>query len=339
MDLDLRLAIAPMHLGEKAVLRLLDKKKSVMPLESLGFSAGNLRSYREKIRAPYGMILHAGPTGSGKSMSLYAALNELSNPGINIHTAEDPVEYTLPGINQLQVNAEIGLTFARALRSFLRLDPDVILVGEIRDLETARMALEASLTGHLLLSTLHTNDASSAVTRLVEMGIEPYLISSSLLMVCAQRLLRRLCPECKQAYEPSKLERRQAGVEEDEAPVFYRARGCDRCNRIGYFGRVAVHEILIPDDAFRAAMNEKGVTSERLKRMAVERGGMTTLYWDAMDKVRQGMCSLEEALGNVRPDEFDSRPGRRAPPVDGLGSRATEMKVHEAREGAVFEVL
>jgi type IV pilus assembly protein PilB len=265
-------------------------------------------------------------------MSLYAALNELSNPAINIHTVEDPVEYTLPGINQLQVNADVGLTFARALRSFLRLDPDVILVGEIRDLETARIALEASLTGHLLLSTLHTNDAASAVTRLVEMGIEPYMVSSSLLLVCAQRLLRRLCPECKQAYAPSELERSRMGAEAGGAEVLYRARGCAHCNQIGTYGRVAVHEILVPDDAFRAAMNEKGVTSERLKRMAVEQGGMTTLYWDAMEKVREGVCSLEDVLGNIRPDEFDTRPRRSGMHGgdDDLGSMPTGMEARGA---------
>jgi type IV pilus assembly protein PilB len=339
LDLDLRLAIAPMHLGEKAVLRLLDRKKSVMPLEGLGFSAGNLRLYRERIRAPYGMILHTGPTGSGKSMSLYAALNEISNPSINIHTAEDPIEYTLPGINQLQVNAEVGLTFARALRSFLRLDPDVILVGEIRDQETARIALEASLTGHLLLSTLHTNDAASAVVRLVEMGIEPYLVSSSLLMVCAQRLLRRLCPECKQAYEPSGLERKRMGLRDDEPAVLYRPVGCAHCNRIGYFGRLAVHEILVPDDAFRSAMNEKGVTSEGLKRISVERG-MTTLYWDAMEKVLQGVCSLEDVLGNIRPDEYETRPRQAvAERNDKSGTLQTGMTATDDQETHAFKVV
>jgi type IV pilus assembly protein PilB len=307
-DVDLRVAVAPQNFGEKVVLRVIDKQKTVLPLESLGFSPRNLKVYRERVASPYGMILHVGPTGSGKSMSLYAALNEVRNETINIQTAEDPIEYTLPGINQLQVKAEIGLTFQAALRSFLRLDPDVILVGEIRDHETAQMAVDASLTGHLLLSTLHTNDAASTVMRLIEMGIEPYMISSSLLMVCAQRLLRRLCPACKEPHRPDEAQRRLVGACADEDVTLFRARGCERCGRSGYKGRVGVHEILVPDDALRVAMTRPGVTSEALKRMAVEAGGMTTLYWDAMEKVRSGLCSLEDALGNVRRDEFDSRP-------------------------------
>jgi type IV pilus assembly protein PilB len=253
------------------------------------------------------MILHAGPTGSGKSMTLYAALNELKNDSINIQTAEDPIEYTLPGINQLQVKKEIGLTFARALRSFLRLDPDVILVGEIRDHETALTAIEASLTGHLLLSTVHTNDAPSTVTRFIEMGIEPYLMSSSLVLVCAQRLLRRLCSECRESYEAGPQQKRFVGACEDEPLTLFRPKGCAHCANTGYRGRIGVHEVFVPDDALRAAIVKKGVTSEGLKRIAVE-AGMTTLFWDAMEKVRTGICSVEDAMANVRPDEFDSKP-------------------------------
>ncbi len=306
-DFDLRVAVAPCQHGEKAVLRILDKQKAVLPLEKLGFSARNLAAYRKVISAPYGMVLHAGPTGSGKSMSLYAALNEIKSPSINVQTAEDPVEYTLPGINQLQVNPEIGLTFARALRSFLRLDPDVILVGEIRDPETARTAADASLTRHPLLSTTHTNDAASAVARFTEMKIEPYLISNSLLMVCAQRLLRRLCPFCKQSCEPGPEERRLLGAGPGEEIVLFRPRGCDACHKIGYKGRIGAYEVLVINDALRAAINEPGVTAERLKRLAVERDGMTTLWWDAIEKARAGITSIEEILANVRPDEFDAR--------------------------------
>jgi type IV pilus assembly protein PilB len=254
------------------------------------------------------MVLHVGPTGSGKSMTLYAALNEIKNPTINIHTAEDPIEYTLPGINQLQVHKDIGLTFARALRSFLRLDPDVILVGEIRDRETADIAIEASLTGHLLLSTLHTNDAPSTVTRFVEMGVEPYLLSSSVLVICAQRLLRRLCKTCKEAYAPDEAQKRYVGIPEGKSITLQRPKGCEKCNGSGYKGRIGIHEVLAPDDTFRAAVNEKGVTAEQLKRIAVQKLGMTTLFWDAMEKVRQGICSLPDAAANVRQDEFDSRP-------------------------------
>jgi len=307
-DFDLRLAIAPMNFGEKAVMRILDKQKSVLPLVDLGFSPRNLELYREKIAAPYGMVLHVGPTGSGKSMTLYAALNEIKNPSINIHTAEDPIEYTLPGINQLQVHKDIGLTFARALRSFLRLDPDVILVGEIRDRETADIAIEASLTGHLLLSTLHTNDAPSTVTRFVEMGVEPYLLSSSILVVCAQRLLRRLCKHCKETYAPDAMQRQFVGAPPSGECLLYQAKGCEKCNGSGYRGRVGIHEVLAPDDEFRVAVNRHGITSEQLKRIAVEKNGMTTLFWDAMEKVRAGLCSLPDAMSNVRQDEFDSRP-------------------------------
>jgi type IV pilus assembly protein PilB len=306
-DFDLRVAIAPQNHGEKVVMRIIDKQKSVLPLEQLGFSPRNLELYREKIAAPYGMILHVGPTGSGKSMTLYAALNEIKSDTINIQTAEDPIEYTLAGLNQLQVKKEIGLTFARALRSFLRLDPDVILVGEIRDHETAETAIEASLTGHLLLSTLHTNDAPSTVTRFIEMGIEPYMVSSSLLLVCAQRLLRRLCKECKEPYAPDGIQKKFVGTSPDAALTLYRPKGCERCNGTGYRGRVGVHEIFVPNDEIRGSIVKKGVTSESLKHMAVE-NGMTTLFWDSMEKVRQGLCSVEDALANVKPDEFDSRP-------------------------------
>ena len=306
-DFDLRVAIAPQNHGEKVVMRIIDKQKSVLPLEKLGFSQRNLDTYRDKIAAPYGMVLHVGPTGSGKSMTLYAALNEVKSDSINIQTAEDPIEYTLPGINQLQTKKEIGLTFSRALRSFLRLDPDVILVGEIRDHETAEIAIEASLTGHLLLSTLHTNDAPSTVTRFIEMGIEPYMVSSSLLMVCAQRLLRRLCPECKEAYTPDALQKQFVGGVENEPLTLYRPKGCDKCNHAGYKGRTGIHEILVPNDEMRVSIVKKGVTSETLKKMAVD-AGMTTLFWDAMEKVRSGLCSVEDAMANVRPDEFDSKP-------------------------------
>jgi type IV pilus assembly protein PilB len=307
-DFDLRMATAPMNYGEKAVLRILDKAKSVLPLTDLGYSERNLRTYREKIQSPYGMLLHVGPTGSGKSMTLYSALNEIRNPTLNVQTAEDPIEYTLPGINQLQTHKEIGLTFARALRSFLRLDPDVILVGEIRDRETADIAIEASLTGHLLLSTLHTNDAASTISRFIEMGVEPYMVSSSLLAICAQRLLRRLCASCKEAHTPDAALRRLVGAPEGAPITLYRPKGCDKCRGSGYKGRVGIHEVLAPDETFRSLISERDVTSERLKRVAVEQLGMTTLFWDAMEKVRQGICSVADALANVRQDEFDSRP-------------------------------
>lgn len=309
-DVDLRLSTAPMNFGEKAVMRLIDKQKAVRPLEALGMSAHNLDRYRQRLSAPYGMILHVGPTGSGKSMTLYSALSQLATPVRNIHTAEDPIEYTLPGINQLQVRPDIGLTFARALRSFLRQDPDVILVGEIRDRETAETAIEAAMTGHLLLSTLHTNDAASTVARFLEMGIEPYMISSSLVMVCAQRLLRRLCLQCRQPQTLDARARQLLGLAEDEAATVYEAGpGCDACRGQGYAGRIGTHELLIPDDGLRALIGQEGVTAAAIKRAAVA-GGMVTLYWDAMGKVRQGLCALDDVLTQVMPDEFDSRPDR-----------------------------
>ena len=308
-DFDLRVSTAPMQHGEKVVLRIVDKAKSVMPLSELGFSTRNLELYREKIRSPYGMILHVGPTGSGKSMTLYAALNEIQRPEINIQTAEDPIEYSIPGINQLQVNPGIGLSFTRALRCYLRQDPDIILLGEIRDLETARTAVEASLTGHLLLSTLHTNDAPSTVTRLIQMGIEPFMVSSSVVLICAQRLVRRLCPKCKTEFTPDANERRLVGLDSGATEVtLWRARGCDRCGGIGYRGRVGVHELLVPNDSLRLAINEPRATAERLREVAVAECGLTTLWWDAVEKVRAGLTSLDDVLAKVRWDDFDTRP-------------------------------
>lgn len=287
-------------------MRILDKQKSTLPLEKLGFSERNLYLYRRNIHTPYGLVLHVGPTGSGKSMTLYSALSEIYRPELNIQTAEDPIEYTLPGINQLQVKPDIGLTFGRVLRSYLRQDPDVILVGEIRDLETAHIAIEAAMTGHLLLSTLHTNDAASTMMRLLEMGIEPFLISSSLVMVCAQRLLRRLCRHCCEAYTPDSEEQYLVGL--DKPTTLYQPVGCEQCNHLGYKGRVGIHEILVPNDEIRQMMTQSGITSDIIKQTAVQSCEMTTLYWDGMDKVRQGITSVDEVLTRVRPDDFDSRP-------------------------------
>lgn len=308
VDFDLRVATAPMNFGEKVVMRIVDKEKSILTLPELGFSPRHLALYRQVIDTPYGMILHVGPTGSGKSMTLYAALAELQSPELNIQTAEDPIEYTLAGINQMQMRADVGLTFQRALRCYLRQDPDIILIGEIRDRETAEIAVEASLTGHLLLSTLHTNDAPATITRFIQIGVEPFMVSSSLVLICAQRLLRRLCTHCKEAYEPNANERKLAGMTAAAAGPLHRHKGCELCNGIGYARRIGVHEILVPDDAMRTAINQKGITAETLKRRAVESCGMTTLYWDAMEKVRQGTTSLAEVISKVRQDEFDARP-------------------------------
>jgi type IV pilus assembly protein PilB len=302
IDIDLRVATGPMNFGEKVVMRILDKQKSTLPLPALGFSEENLARYRECIRQPYGMILHCGPTGSGKSMTLYSALAEVNTPDMNIQTAEDPIEYTLPGLNQMQMNRQIGLTFARALRCYLRMDPDVILVGEIRDEETAGIASEAALTGHLLVSTLHTNDAPSTVTRLSEMGIEPFNISASLVCVCAQRLLRRVCKNCKMPYEPEGREKQIMEKAIGWSGQIFKAnpQGCPVCNGLGYKGRVGIHELMVNNEKLTEGINKEIEVAE-LKRIAMATG-MKTLHQDSMLKVKMGLTTVEESLANVPPD-------------------------------------
>ena len=306
IDVDLRVETAPMAWGEKVVMRLLDKTSTIMGLDVMGFNGHNMKIYREMIAKPYGMILHVGPTGSGKTTTLYAAINEINKPDVNISTAEDPVEYMLKGVNQMQMHKDIGLTFSTALRSFLRQDPDVILVGEIRDLETAEIAIESALTGHLLFSTLHTNDAPGTVIRFIDMGIEPFLVSSSLLIVCAQRLMRRLC-KCKEKKDPTDEERETlegalANVEEiaDKPYKMYRPVGCEKCSKSGYKGRTGVHEVMTLNEDIQALIIKK-VSTDVLKKEAVK-AGMITLYQDALWKVKEGVSSLEEALSNVRAD-------------------------------------
>ena len=302
IDIDLRVATGPMNYGEKVVMRILDKQKSTLPLPALGFSDENLARYRECIRQPYGMILHCGPTGSGKSMTLYSALGEVNTPDVNIQTAEDPIEYTLPGINQMQMSRAIGLTFARALRCYLRMDPDIILVGEIRDEETAGIAVEAALTGHLLVSTLHTNDAPSTIARIGEMGVEPFNISASLVCVCAQRLLRRVCKSCKVAYEPAGREKELMEKALGWSGQVFKAKpdGCPTCGGLGYKGRVGIHELMINSEELTEAIN-KEVEVAGLKRIAMK-NGMKTLHQDSFLKVKMGLTTIEEALSNVPPD-------------------------------------
>ncbi len=302
IDIDLRVATGPMNYGEKVVMRILDKQKSTLPLPALGFSEENLAKYRECIRQPYGMILHCGPTGSGKSMTLYSALGEVNTPDVNIQTAEDPIEYTLPGINQMQMSRAIGLTFARALRCYLRMDPDIILVGEIRDEETAGIAVEAALTGHLLVSTLHTNDAPSTIARIGEMGVEPFNISASLVCVCAQRLLRRVCKSCKTPYEPEGREKELMEKALGWSGQVFKAnpQGCPTCGGLGYKGRVGIHELMVNSEELTEAIN-KEVEVAGLKRIAMK-GGMKTLHQDSFLKVKMGLTTIEEALSNVPPD-------------------------------------
>ncbi len=304
VDIDLRVATAPMNFGEKVVMRILDKTKSALPITALGFSEENLAIYRECIRQPYGMILHCGPTGSGKSMTLFSALREIADPTINIQTAEDPIEYTIPGINQMQVHRQIGLDFARALRAYLRMDPDVILVGEIRDKETAAIAVEAALTGHLLLSTLHTNDAPSTIARFTDMEVEPFMISSSMLIVCAQRLMRRVCKTCRMRYTPEDKELeilRNALPDWTPGPVYKASEtGCQVCGGKGYKGRIGIHELMGNNDELTRAINQESDTAE-LKRIAM-RHGMKSLHQDSMLKVTEDISTLIESLATVPPD-------------------------------------
>jgi len=310
IDIDLRVSTAPLNHGEGVVMRILDKQKSTLPLPALGFTEENLAKYRECIRQPYGMILHCGPTGSGKSMTLYSAMNEINTSDVVIRTAEDPIEYTLPGINQMQMHRQIGLTFATALRAFLRQDPDIILVGEIRDKETANIAVEAALTGHLLISTLHTNDAPSTVARLTDMGIEPFMISSSLVCVCAQRLMRRVCKVCRVAYEPDGREKDLMQRAIGWSGQIYKASpaGCSKCNNTGYKGRVGIHELLTTSEELIEAINKEAETAE-LKRIAMKTG-MKTLHQDSIIKVKDGLSTLAEAVATV-PQDMELRDSSR----------------------------
>ncbi|MCW2498864.1 MAG: type secretory pathway, ATPase PulE/Tfp pilus assembly pathway, ATPase PilB [Frankiales bacterium] len=293
--IDLRVATLPTVWGEKIVMRVLDNSTAMLKLSDLGFSDPNYEIYSKSFVKPYGMILVTGPTGSGKSTTLYATLNIVSKPEVNVITVEDPVEYRLPGINQVQTNVKAGLTFAAALRSILRSDPDIVLLGEIRDQETAHIAVEASLTGHLVLSTLHTNDAPSAIVRLTEMGIEPFLVGSALDCVLAQRLARKLCPKCKEAYtlSPEALrENRFPWQDGQELPTLYRPIGCSACSKTGYKGRLALHEVMsVSEDIER--MTVEHASSMAIGKVAVEQG-MITLRHDGMLKVMSGVTSLEE---------------------------------------------
>ena len=295
-DLDIRVSVLPTLFGEKIVMRLLDKDQLRLDMTQLGFEPSSLEKFLKAISKPYGMVLVTGPTGSGKTNTLYSALSRLNTPEVNIMTAEDPVEFNLHGINQVQMHERIGLNFATALRSFLRQDPNIIMVGEIRDFETAEIAIKAALTGHLVLSTLHTNDAPSSVSRLLNMGIEPFLVSTSLLLVVAQRLVRRICPQCKQpiTYPPEALI--DVGFSPDEIPNLrlYKGAGCPNCNNTGYRGRIGVFEVMEVSDSIREMILE-GASTLELKHQAREEG-MITLRESGIIKVRQGITTIEEVL-------------------------------------------
>jgi len=294
---DLRVSTVPVVYGEKIVMRIQEAEKYLsVRLEDLGFEPDDLEKFRKAIWTPWGMILVTGPTGSGKTTTLYAALMERNKPEVNIMTAEDPVEVSIPGLNQVQVNERIGLTFATVLRAFLRQDPDIILIGEIRDTETAEIGIRAALTGHLVFSTLHTNDAPSSITRLVDMGIEPFLVGSSLILVVAQRLVRKLCPKCKLVDDTPKEALVRLGVLKslNEDITIYKAnpKGCDECNGTGYKGRTAVHEILEVDEEMRRLI-VKGATAEDIRDLAKKKG-MRTLYEAGILKVRRGITDIAE---------------------------------------------
>ncbi|HBG92888.1 MAG: type IV-A pilus assembly ATPase PilB [Nitrospirae bacterium GWF2_44_13] len=296
-EVDFRVSILPCLFGEKVVMRILDKASLQVDLTKLGFEEEALQKFLECLNRPYGMILVTGPTGSGKTTTLYSALNYLNKPNINIMTAEDPIEYNFLGINQVQMKEEIGLTFASALRSFLRQSPDIILVGEIRDFETAEIAVKAALTGHLVLSTLHTNDAPSSVSRLMNMGIEPFLVSSSVILIMAQRLARKLCKECEKEEEKFPLPTLiSLGFSEEDAKTVkcYRGKGCSVCNNSGYKGRIALYEIMIVNEEIRKLILE-GASAIELKKAAI-RGGMKTLRMSGLTKVKEGVTTIEEVL-------------------------------------------
>jgi type IV pilus assembly protein PilB len=292
--IDLRVCTFPTARGEKTVIRVLDTRRVSLNLEDLGFAEDVLSAFQQNIRAPNGIILATGPTGSGKSTTLYAALNAISSMENNVCTVEDPIEYHLPLINQFQVQEKIGLTFSKALRTLLRQDPDVIMVGEVRDEETARTAIQAALTGHLVLSTLHTNDACSAITRLVNMGVEPYLIGAALNMVLAQRLVRRVCSKCRETYEPARSLRKTLDRMGFECDTFHKGVGCRSCRNTGYRGRIAVHELLLITDDMRDAIVANPNVSH-LRKLAV-RDGMVELRADGFRKVREGITTVEEIL-------------------------------------------
>lgn len=291
---DIRVSTLPTMHGEKIVLRLLDLSTGVKSIDSLGFSDPNAEAFRDMIAKPYGIVLITGPTGSGKTTTLYAALNQLNTESANIITVEDPVEYQLEGVNQVHVNPAVGLTFAAGLRSILRQDPNIVMVGEIRDTETAEIAVRASLTGHLVLSTLHTNDAVSTLSRLRDMGVEPYLIASSLLGVVAQRLVRKICPDCREEHTPTEQEAimlRKHGLPEH---VVYRGRGCGSCSNTGYRGRIAIHEVLTISDSMRKLITETASIDEL--REAARAEGMVQLMEDGFMKIAKGITTLQEVM-------------------------------------------
>jgi type IV pilus assembly protein PilB len=295
-EMDYRVSTLPTLFGEKVVMRLLDKGNLQLDMTKLGFSPETLTDFETGLLMPFGMVLVTGPTGSGKTTTLYSALNRLNTVDTNIMTAEDPVEFNLPGINQVQTKAEIGLTFAAALRSFLRQDPDVIMVGEIRDYETAEIAVKAALTGHLVLSTLHTNDAPGTISRLLNMGVEPFLVSASCNVIVAQRLARRVCQGCKEVVTVPPQAMMSVGFSPEDAKTFKpcKGKGCQTCNDTGYKGRVALYEVMLIKDNVKEAILQ-GASSMELRELG-RKNGMLTLREAGLQKIREGMTTVEEVL-------------------------------------------
>jgi len=289
-NIDMRISVLPTVYGEKIVIRLLDRSNFAFSKDDLGFTGDNLRRFEEIIKHPHGIILVTGPTGSGKTTTLYSALKELNSISRNIITIEDPVEYRLDGINQVQVSNKAGLTFANGLKSILRQDPDIVMVGEIRDAETAKIAVRAAITGHLVLSTMHTNDTASTVTRLTDMGIEPYLVSSSVIGVVAQRLIKKICPECKETYKPTSIDKKILDIEDNV--LLHRGKGCNKCNYTGYRGRQAVQEIMSVDETIRVLIDERA-SIDKIRKAAIEQG-MTSLKENCKQLMFEGLTTVDE---------------------------------------------
>lgn len=295
-DVDIRLSVIPTAFGERLVMRILDRASVLLGISDLGMSSSDVKLFNRVINASNGIVLVTGPTGSGKTTTLYAALGELNSPERNILTVEDPVEYQIDGIGQIPVNSKVGLTFAKGLRSILRQDPDIVMVGEIRDVETAEIAIQASLTGHLVFSTLHTNDAASAVTRLVDMGVEAFLVSATVRAVIAQRLVRKICQNCRESYDPHDELLDELGIKEEMA--FYRGKGCEQCSGTGYRGRSAIYEIMTINEALRRLIVESATRDDI--RDEASKGGMVSMREDGLKKIREGITTPEEVLAATR---------------------------------------
>ena len=302
---DFRVSTLPTIHGEKFAIRVLDKKIFSLSLQELNFSEEVNETIGKILQHPHGIVLLTGPTGSGKTTTLYSFIRQLNKPNVNIVTIEDPVEFSMESINQIQVNNKADLTFASSLRSILRQDPDIIMVGEIRDEETAQIAIRAAITGHLVLSTLHTNEAPGAVTRLIDMGVESYLVSDALVAVISQRLLKRLCPHCRKSVITTPEQRKALGLKEDT--LIYEANGCPYCNNTGYRGRLAVHEIMYLNDDLREVISTPGATIEEIRKAAIEKAGMTPLFQSARQAVLKGQTGYKDLLGLIVTEERGKR--------------------------------